>query len=499
MKIAIVGGGTAGWLTALYAQRVFPEHDITLIESDEIGILGAGEGTTPLLIPLLDFLGVQALDLVRATGATIKNGIKFANWDASGSYYHHPFFSPSFNSNDSNFSLYRYVEQDTSFSHIYAHEYGHTLKDYAFMQKLSDNNQVPFVIDADGFNSEANWAIHFNARKLAAFLRTVGESRGITRLEGVVSKIHNDSDGYITGLTLNESVIDCDFVFDCTGFAREFIGKHFDSTWKSHAKHLPAKKAIPFFLPTDEHLPPYTESLAMNYGWMWKIPTQDRYGCGYVFDSDFITEDEAHDELTAMLGVPVDSPKTFNFNAGCYTKVWVKNCLAVGLSAGFIEPLEATALSQVAMVLERFFSDPTNITSKNPAILGKFNIDYLDDTQEVVDFLYTHYVTNKTNTKFWSEFTKNNEMPEFVSYILDIYKDRPFVQEDFKGRSMFSTYSYTYILLGNGLINKDVLETHTKFIRIDKSAQYFSILKNQAENMSKFATHKEFIERALRT
>ena len=118
MKVAIVGGGTAGWLTALYAQKVFPDYDITLIESEEIGILGAGEGTTPLLIPLLDFLGVQALDLVRATGATIKNGIKFVNWDASGSHYHHSFFSNSPSSNDYNFSLNRYVEQDTSFSHI---------------------------------------------------------------------------------------------------------------------------------------------------------------------------------------------------------------------------------------------------------------------------------------------------------------------------------------------------------------------------------------------
>jgi tryptophan halogenase len=497
MNIVVVGGGTAGWLTALYANRVFPKDQITLIESDEIGILGAGEGTTPNLLPLFDFLGIPALELIRETGATVKNGIKFSNWDRNGSYYYHSFLSNSVNSNDYNFSYNKYLEIDTAFCHIYGHEYGHELKEYSFMHKLCDNHQVPFIIDEVGFSTEANWAIHFNARRIAAFLRSVGESRGIRRIEGIVSKIDSDVNGYITKLSFERGEIDVDFVFDASGFARELIGKHFKSEWKSHSTHLPAKKAIPFFLPLEEDLPPYTESTALNYGWMWKIPTQDRYGCGYVFDSDFITEDEAHQELTDLLGGPVDSPKTFNFNAGCYTTPWVKNCLAVGLSAGFIEPLEATSLSQIAIVLERFLSDPTNIVSKNETIIKKFNQDYLDDTQEVVDFLYTHYITNKVNTPFWEDFTKNNVMPEFVSYILDVYKDRPFVPEDFKGRNMFATYSYTYILLGNGLLTPEIREKHTRFVRLDKSLEYFSILKNQTKNLPLFSTHKDFIRKSL--
>lgn len=504
MNVVVAGGGTAGWLTAIYVKKTHPSYNVTLIESQDIGILGAGEGSTPHLIQFLDYLGIPTSSLIRKCKTTIKNGIKFSNWNNNGTHYYHPFLSKSNASNDHNFPLDFYAEQDSNFSHLYASMFGHEMKDYVLMQKMSDGMRVPFVknkekldVYADpilNFSQCAAWSIHFDARLIADFLKDYGISIGINRVEGIINKIEQDSDGYIMSVSTDTDTVPVNFIFDCTGFRRLIIGNTYNSQWKSHAENLPAKKAIPFFLDKEDRIPPYTESIAMNYGWTWKIPLQHRYGCGYVFDSDFISDEDAKAEVDRFVGHEVDSPRTFSFDAGCYREVWIKNCLAVGLSSGFIEPLEATSIMQSILVLRRFVSSSYNFVTRTQGVIDKFNRKYLDETQEVVDFIYLHYMTNKKNTVFWENFTRNNKMPDFVRYIMEVCKDRPLYNDfDFTDKEIFKSYAYSYVLLGNGLLSNDQVSLFSRYLTYDKSREYASILSNQDPLIDQCEDHSGFI------
>jgi tryptophan halogenase len=503
LNIVVVGGGTAGWLTALYAKKVYPDYNITLVESEEIGILGAGEGATAHLISLFDFLEIPFSDLVKNCNATVKNGIKFTNWSEDGGYFFNPFASKSSASNDYNYFSNPYLEQDTGFSHIYSSQFDHKLDDYSFVQKISNNFCVPFVKNnsvninnpIQKFDNFASWSLHFDARTLAQYLRKIGESRSIVRIEGIVKKIETDENEYINKLLVNDKYIDVDFVFDCSGFKRLIIGNFYKSEWKSHSEYLPAKKAIPFFLPAEKEIPPYTEAIAMDYGWMWKIPLQHRYGCGYVFDSDFISEDDAKKEIDDFLGFEVDSPKTFSFSPGCYKKIWIKNCLSVGLSAGFVEPLEATSLYQLTLTLQIFFSSFTNIKNKNKVFVNKFNSFYFDQTKEIVNFIYLHYVTNKSNTNFWKYFKTNNKTPPFIDNILNIVSERQLQYYDFhKTLPVFDFLGYFYILIGNKIITKKDLKKYLSLIKVNQTNEYLNILENQKNVVPLMCKHNEFLK-----
>ena len=502
MNILVVGGGTAGWLTALYAKKIFPEKNITLVESEEYGILGAGEGSTPNLISFLNFLEISIVDLIKNCKSTIKNGIKFTNWSSDQSYYFHPFASGRQGSNDFGFtSENQYLENYTAFAHYCAALKNHTTKDYVFTEKYSKNMLVPYIKNENNQIVEVSpVGIHFDAKLFANYLRLIGEKRGIVRKEGIINKIFNDKDDYIYKVKTEKEEIECDFIFDCSGFKKLIIGNHYKSVWKSHSDALPAKKAIPFFLEMDKEIPPYTEAIAMDYGWMWKIPLQNRYGCGYVFDSNLISDEDAIKEIENFLGFEPQYPRkekgAFNFSPGCFEEVWIKNCLSVGLSSGFVEPLEATSVMQIILTLQRFMSDKQNLYTKNNFIKQKFNNFYLKETQEIVDFLYLHYVTNKTNTVFWKNFTKNNKMPEAISYVLEVCKDKVlFDNSDLTYNLNFRSLNYHYILIGNKIINNDIIKKNANFILNDfKKQQYENIINNQNIMIEQMLTHNNFID-----
>jgi len=502
MKIVVVGGGTAGWITALYAKKVFPNSSITLIESEKIGILGAGEGSVPEIVSLFDFLEIPFSDLVINCSSTIKNGIKFSNWQKNKSFFH-PFDSKCKASNDSNFSYDSKVESNTSFSHFYAAEKNQTFNDYVFMQKLSNSNKVPFIKNNKNslenkilnFDQIGGWSFHFDAVVLANYLKNIGVLRGIKRVEGLVEKINANQDGHIETILVNSKEICVDFIFDCTGFQRLIIGKFYKSKWKSYSHILPAKKAIPFFLPQEKEIPPYTESTAMNFGWEWKIPLQHRNGCGYVFDSDFLSDEEAKKEIEKRHNIDLEIKKIFSFSPGCYEEVWIKNCLAVGLSSNFLEPLEATSIWQSYRLLNRFFTVSNNIFSKDEKTKKHFNNYYIKETEEIVDFLYLHYVTKKKETNFWKDFTKNNTMPDFVSYILEVSKNRPISESlDFYNRlKIFNFYSYYYILIGNNIISKNQLKKQFEKTNKNKIEEYTSIVSNQQFFVENSENHTNFL------
>ena len=503
MNIVIVGGGTAGWLTALYAKKVFNSDNIILIESEKIGILGAGEGASPNFDNLLNFLDIPFTDIIKNCNATIKTGIKFTNWSKNKNSYFHPFFQYNNASNDNNFTLKTtFLENDTNFCHYYASLNNENFNDYALIQKASDKFLVPYIKNSENniIEQTGETSLHFDARLLASYLRSVGEKRNIIRKEGIVEKIFNNKDGYINKIKTNKETIKCDFVFDCSGFNKLIIGKHYKGVWKSYSEYLPTKKAIPFFLKMDEKIPPYTEAIAMNFGWMWKTPLQNRYGCGYVFDSNYISDEDAIKEIEKHLGFqpeyPLKQKGAFTFFAGSFENIWIKNCLAVGLSSGFIEPLEATSITQTINILRRFLSDKQNIITKNENIKEKFNYINSDETQKIVDFIYLHFVTNKKNNTFWKNFTKNNKMPKQIEYILSVSNDKVLNYDfDFYNNSFFGLSSFHYTLIGNEIIDRKSMKKNINFSLDDtKKQDYQNILNNQKILIPKLLTHNELLD-----
>ena len=363
-KIVVVGGGTAGWLTALSMNKFMPYSEVIVIASSELGILGAGEGTTPHFMDLLKDLDIPESALFEHAKATVKNGINFTNWNGDGKDYYHPFW-------------------------------------------------------------EGQYALHFDANLLAKYLQTVGLERGIKLVDDIVTDINEDKNGYIKSLTLKSGdQIETDFVMDCSGLRRLIIGNHYKSTWNSYTKHLPAKRAMPFFIDHDDKdLPDYTGAIAMKAGWVWKIPVQGRYGCGYVFDSNFITDEQAKAEVEEMLGHEVTIPRFFNFEAGSYDKTWIKNCIAIGLSAGFTEPMEATSIWIQVKSLQLLKEYMRTRIRDGETVIENYNNIVRNFNNDLMIFIHLHYLTKRDDSEFWTTFKERNQTPEFILRLRDMNKD----------------------------------------------------------------------------
>ena len=507
-NIVIVGGGTAGWLTALYAKRIFPDDNITLIESAEIGILGAGEGSTRQLIKILSHLDIQIEDLIKETKCTIKTGIKFTNWSKEKDYYYHDFTHEGSAFDESCFR----VEDDNFDFPILKYERLLNIveknKNSSVNDEYSDNNLLPFTLLEEGqndksslhfWNKESGHSIHFDARLLASFLSKVGVARGINLIENTIVSIETDDQNNIVALELNDNNnIPVDFVFDCSGFARLIIGKHYNSKWQSFSEYLPMKRALPFFIDIDtNNIPSYTEAIAMDYGWMWKIPLQHRYGCGYVFDSDYINEDQAQEEIEKFLGFKPTYPKTngksFVFDPGCFEEIWINNCLAVGLSSGFLEPLEATSIGQSILLLQRFFMQKHKIFSNDVETKKLFNQYYTRDTKSIVDFLSLHYTTNKDNSDFWINFDKNNKKSQNLLNNLHILKNS--VLTKLYDEIWFSKNSYYIVALGNKLIDFDNINSiYKKWVNKKRYDELNSFILNKKNISKDFVKHSDFLK-----
>lgn len=507
-NIVIVGGGTAGWLTALYAKKMLPEDNITLVESESIGILGAGEGSTPILIGLFDFLDIPVSDLIQNTKSTMKMGIKFTNWSGNNDFYFHGFENVnSFLSNhNSGFYLSDFFKADIPtkrFINAYKKEQidNMSTKIYEnnklpFIQKLENNFYQNKILDFEKYN---NFSIHFDARLLAKYLANVGINRGITKIDGNVTKIINNKNNNIEKIELdNYKYLDVDFIFDCSGFAKLITGKHFNIKWHSLSNLLPMKKAIPFFIEIDKNnIPPYTEAIAMKYGWMWKIPLQHRFGCGYVFDSDYINEKDAKKEIEKYLGFTPEYPRenkgAFSFEAGCFEEVWTNNSLSVGLSSGFLEPLEATSLHQLTMLLKRFFTNKQDMFTENKKIKDIFNKKYVEETDGVANFIYFHYLTKRNDSIFWKEFQNKNKIPKKLEDVIFLLQNSILV--DLPLNEIFESINYYTIAFGINFIPYNNIE---KIYEDNKMFIYNENINIQEETFNNvydnFISHSKFLK-----
>ena len=375
-KFVIIGGGTAGWVTALTIKKYVPYCDVTVVASSEIGILGAGEGVTPHFNELMTDLDIPMSDIFKHAKATYKRGIKFTNWNGDGSDYYHPFWD------------------DKS-------------------------------------------AVHFDASLLAKYLQGVALSRGVKLIDDQVINI-NSKNGNITSFDLKGGQnVESNFVFDCSGLHRLIIGKHFNVEWKPYDSMLPCNRALPFFVQSEDKKPEYTEAIAMKYGWVWRIPVQGRYGCGYVFDKRYISDEDAITELKEKFG-DITIPRAFDFKAGAFEKTWVNNCIAIGLSAGFTEPLEATSIWIQILSLRHYLLQHGAYVRGDLRVVNSYNEYVANINKYMADFIYRHYLTQRSDSDFWKEFRTKQPSPKYVKMVDDI-KER------------VATYHLSYINIANGM------------------------------------------------
>lgn len=450
MNIVVVGGGLSGWLTALYAQYAFPDWHIGVVESSKIGILGAGEGSTPSFISLLKYLDIDVQDMMVKTNATIKNGIRYIGWSEENPDYFHG-FDPEFKTFNLSQKFHRPhpYEEPPIFSlfleNLYRKDH---IDQFNFMSRLSRYNKIP--IDDEG-NDVSNYALHFDASLIAQYLKGIATDRLIRHFDNEVVDIYRNEFGNVEQVILEDgNIINTDFVFDCTGLHRLII-KKMEAEWEPFDQYLPMKKAIPF--PIEGKVFPHTGAVAMNAGWMWQIPLQHRIGCGYVFDTNFISEEDARKELLTKYNIEAEAP-AFNIHPGSYKNIWINNVLAIGLSAGFLEPLEASSIWLFTRNLERFFRDKNNIYTDDQKIKDAFNNYALKDMKDTADFIRLHYTSDKRNTSFWQE-VNNYKVSDFLSELLEICQSRPLYDYEIMGHARMYWDSYYQIIFGNNIINKD--------------------------------------------
>ena len=476
LNLTVLGGGSAGWLTALYLRSIFSNDNITLIQSKEVGIIGVGEATTPHIVQFLRQLNIDPLDVIKKTDGTIKNGISFENWNGDNQRYFHAFaddisnfYIPNlFDSHCSDFYIKKIIKENLSF------------EDYIYQAKLSYDNKIDL---------KTRWAIHFDATKFANYLEDVGKSRNINVSNDTFETVSYDDNGFIKKINLkNYQSIDCDFVFDCSGFSRLIIGKEYQTKWISYSNHLPMKKAIAFWLDVDDKVPSYTAAIAMKYGWMWKIPLQHRTGSGYIFDSDYIDESQALAEAEEYYGKKLEIRKIISFDAGRYENVWVKNCMAVGLSSGFIEPLEATSIWMTITQLTFFRQFLNEIKNPRKSSIQNYNKLIANINDETMSFVFLHYMTKRNDTEFWKKFKDNYTIPKTLKPKLNLIKENNLRQYDIF-QDTFTLTSFLQVCYGLQLFEKDINMSMYDNVRPNPS-EYKEIINQLATEAPK---HKDFL------
>jgi tryptophan halogenase len=472
-NIVILGGGSSGWMTALFCERFFPDHKITVIEDSKTGIIGVGESTTPSLIDLLDFIGISVPDLIKNCNATIKNGVKFTNWNNDGKSYVNG-FNPIpeldiFSTSSKNYYTNQPIAWPShkSMSALLEMQQGNNLDDIHFNAILANLGKIP--IDKISKEQYASFALHFDAREFANYLKKTGLERNIQLVDGLVVQSNLYEDGFVKSIVLEDTrVIDCDFVFDCSGFARIFVEKTYNSKFNSFKDFLPVKKAIPFFIENKKSTPSFTEAISMEAGWLWKTPVGNRFGCGYVFDSDYITDDQAYNEVCDVIGEKININKVISFESGYFDTPWNKNTLAIGLSSGFLEPLEATSIWITVISLHLLIEHISGVVHKDERAIQEYNISFKNKIDSIMSLVRLHYHTRRTDTNFWKEFFYKNKTPTLLEEILDIYSHRlPSLLESSKYNA-FPAHSWYNVSAGNNIFSKHIINKECAAYNINK-------------------------------
>lgn len=421
LKVVVVGGGTAGWMTASAIAKLLPSRaEVHLIESEAIGIVGVGEATLPQIRGFNEKLGIDEADFMAATRATFKLGIEFRDWARVGDSYIHPFGTFGTGQGEVDFHHYwvRACQAGEPMPSI--GEYSMAIM-MAYMNRFAQPRP-----EGTGLESTFGYAYQFDATSYAPYLRRVAEQLGASRTEGRIVDVELDGEsGNVLAVLLESGErIEGDLFVDCSGFVSLIIGKALGEEFEDWSHWLPCDRAVATPCRTRTALAPYTSAIAMPAGWRWQIPLQHRTGNGYVYASAFTTDDQARSDLLgAIEGEPIAEPRVLKFKAGRRKRSWVRNCVAIGLSSGFLEPLESTSiyLIQIAITgLVELFPE-RNIS---PMDRDEFNRLIDREYDWVRDFLILHYyATERSGGAFW-DYVQNMPVPDSLLDKIELFRRR---------------------------------------------------------------------------
>ena len=411
-KVVITGGGTAGWNTAAALVKHFGELlEIALVESEEIGTVGVGEATFPSILGFHRLLKLDEREFMRASKATFKLGISFENWGAIGDRYIHAFGQIGKSTWMGDFHHFWLAAKEDGF--------GGELGDYCFERKAAEAGKF-----STSDTVKINYAYHFDAGLYAVHLRRISEGQGVKRIEGKIARVEQHPEtGFITALVLESGEqVTGDLFVDCSGFRGLLIEQTLKSGYDDWSHWLPCNRATAVPCDRQPTITPYTRSHAREAGWQWRIPLQHRTGNGYVYCSEFLSDDEAAGLLLSRLdGTPRADPRPLRFVAGKRKEPWKKNCVALGLASGFLEPLESTSihLIQTAIAKLLFLLPRDHI---DPAVIDKYNAMLKVELEEIRDFLVLHYTaTERNDTPFWRH-CQNIRKPDSLKQKWQMYQ-----------------------------------------------------------------------------
>jgi tryptophan halogenase len=488
-SIVIVGGGSAGWMTAAaLSHAIGGACAITLIESEAIGTVGVGEATIPPIRHFNQRLGIDEATFVRETQGSFKLGIEFVDWGKLGHSYFHPF------------GQYGAEFDSVPFYHHWMHEalegrINGPIDDFSMCWAMARAGKFTHPSpDRRMIQSTFDYAYHFDAGLYAAYLRRLAEARGVTRVEGkVVDVALRSEDGFIEAVTLDNSTrIAGELFIDCSGFRGLLIEETLAAGYDNWQHWLPCDRAVAVPCERGEFTP-YTRSTARAAGWQWRIPLQHRTGNGYVHCSEFIPEDEAAATLLANLdGKPLADPRSLRFVTGKRREFWKRNCVAIGLSAGFMEPLESTSLHLIQYGILRLIALLPD-SAMSPLLSREYNAQTALEYERIRDFLILHYKASTRNDSELWRYTAAMPIPDSLQYKIDHFRSHGMLVSD--ERELFANPSWIAVYLGQGILPNRAPALAMMREGVPVAERLTQIRAAMADAVAAMPSHADFIVR----
>jgi tryptophan halogenase len=480
-RIVIAGGGTAGWMAAAALAGTLGETiELTLVESDAIGTIGVGESTIPPIVLFNRLLGINEADFMRATQATFKLGIKFENWRAVGDSYFHSFG----NTGKDHWSA--------GFQHFWLHGLGkghsHSYDDYCIELKAALAGKFAHLPE-----DRMNYAYQLDSGLYAAFLRKRAEANGARRIEGRIAHVELEAaSGNIAALRLDgDRRIEGDLFIDCTGFRALLIEGALHAGFDDWTHYLPCDSAIAVQTASVRPAVPYTRAIAHDAGWQWRIPLQHRQGNGIVYCSRYLDKDAALERLLGSVeGDVLTQPNFIRYTTGVRRRQWHRNCVAVGLSGGFMEPLESTSIHLIQRAVLRLIRMlPAGPVSEHD--IAEFNDQQFTDMEQIRDFLVLHYkLTERRDSPFWRQ-CGDMDVPPSLAHKIALFRETGRVFR--KNEELFVENSWVQVMMGQGVMPESHHPIAGK-MRDEELDLFLSTLRrNVAQTVAGLPPHHDYV------
>ncbi|MCU4677110.1 tryptophan 7-halogenase [Catenovulum sp. 2E275] len=480
-KIVIAGGGSAGWMAAAaLSKKLSSTVQIELVESDEIGTVGVGEATIPPIRAFHKLLGIDEKAFVAATNASFKLGISFENWQDIEKNYFHSFGQTGQQTWIADFIHFWLRAQKLGI----AADFGtYCIEHQAAQAHKFALTQKP----------ELNYAYHLDAGLYAQFLRKFSENNGAKRTQGKIKQVNqNNETGYIESLELdNGHIVSGDLFIDCTGFRGLLIEQTLHTGYQDWSHWLPCDSAIAVQTEKTSDALPYTRSIARDFGWQWQIPLQNRIGNGLVYCSKYLNDEAASQTLLNNLeSATINTPRVIKYKTGRRLKNWNKNCVALGLASGFVEPLESTSLHLIMMGITRLIQ-LFSFENINQSIIDEYNQQALDEIEKIRDFIILHYhVTDRTDTAFW-RYCKSMEVPPSLTHRINMFRENALAFQH--NNELFRVDSWTQVMLGQGIMPKQYHKVVNSMPEAELKHLFKGMQMNIEKAVSSLPSHQSFL------